>query len=162
METEESLSSSGNTNSQPQEIIHIGPALGLLLQPRRLQILLNPLLSSMMGRLLTLTLRALTAPINFTWHESRSDNVNSPIDDEDEDDLKLFERVSPCLFLNPGESRTTATFGGETKTRFWIFAVVGEDDLVFKENFFLGSKTPERVSRLRLRSDADLRDDRIS
>lgn len=85
--------------------------------------------------------------------------MNSP-------DLKLFVRVSPCLFLNPGESRTgTTTFGGGARSRFWIsggFAVEGGDDLVLKENFFLGSKAAERASRLCLRSDADLREDRTS
>lgn len=100
--------------------------------------------------------------------------MNSPIDDddddEDDDDLKLFARVSPCLFLNPGESRT-GTFGGggggETRSRFWIsgsFVVEEEeeDDLVLKENLFFGSNAAERVSRLCLRSDADLREDRTS
>ena len=87
--------------------------------------------------------------------------MNSPIDDED---LKLFERVSPRLFLNPGESRTTTFVGGETRSRFWIFvaAAAEEDCLDLKENFFFGSRAAERASRLCLRSEADLREDRTS
>lgn len=87
--------------------------------------------------------------------------MNSPIDD-DEEDLKLFARVSPRLFLNPGESRTTTFVGGGARSRFWIFVAEEEDGLDLKENFFFGSTAAERASRLCLRSDADLREDRTS
>ena len=84
--------------------------------------------------------------------------MNSPIDD-----LKLFARVSPRLFLNPGESRTTTFVGGGARSRFWIFVAEEEEDgLDLKENFFFGSKAAERASRLCLRSEADLREDRTS
>lgn len=81
--------------------------------------------------------------------------------------LKFFTKISPFLLLIPGEESLISL--DETPASGFSSICLNnsagsffEDDLFLNENFFLGIKSEVAFSRVSLRSEMDLREERSS
>lgn len=100
------------------------------------------------------------APFNSS-QESRSEIVNSPTSEP----LKLCTKVSPFLFQIPGDAGTRKPdFSGSFSFSFSLGSPIGSflAPLFLKENFFLGNNSALKFSRLCLKSETALSEDRTS